>query len=286
MKMNRIRRIIQTLSLLLINSNYAVFQKFGIYQGKLKSFFSPALNCYACPLSRFACPIGTLQHFIALRQFPYYVSGFILGLGGILGRLPCGFFCPFGFIQELFYKIGTFKIRIGKNYGYLKYIILVIIIPWVYLSGEPMFCKFCPAGTLEGGIPVMLSPMRHDLISLIGWHFYFKLGILIFFIMLFMTVKRPFCRFVCPLGAIWGLTNKASLLSMKVQKEKCTRCDECREVCPMDIRIYEDPNHFDCIRCFKCIEVCPENIITAEFMGVPVIKKEKIPVSVKVGGIR
>ncbi len=282
--MNRMRRVIQAISLLLINSNFTVFQKFGIYQGKFKQCFAPALNCYACPLARFACPVGTLQHFIAIRQIPYYTGGFILGLGGILGRLPCGFFCPFGFIQELFYKIGSFKIRIGKKYGYLKFIILLIIIPWVYLSGEPMFCKFCPAGTLEGGIPVMLSPMRNNLLPLIGWHFYFKLGILIFFIMLFMAVKRPFCRFICPLGAIWGLTNRASLLSMKVEQEKCIKCDKCREVCPMGIRIYEDANHFDCIRCFKCIEVCPQGIISANFMEIPVLKKVKLSKNVTITG--
>ncbi len=256
------RKFIQLLSLIGINSNFAVFHKFGIYQGKWKQLFPPALNCYACPLARGACPVGTLQHFTAIKQIPYYALGYISVIGSLIGRFSCGWFCPFGFIQELLYKIGTLKIHVGKWAGYVKYITLVLLIPAVYLSEEPVFCKLCPAGTLEGGIPVMLSSMGKDMHSIIGWHFYFKLGILVLLIVSAMAIKRPFCRFLCPLGAIWGLFNKVSLLTMHVDEQKCDKCDLCQDVCPMDIKIYEDPNSFDCIRCMQCVSVCPQNAIS------------------------
>jgi polyferredoxin len=79
---------------------------------------------------------------------------------------------------------------------------------------------------------------------------------------------------MCPLGAMWGLFNKISFVRMKVDNSRCLKCNLCQEVCPMDIKIYEDPNHFDCIRCLKCVYVCPQKIIEVEVGGVPLIKPE------------
>ena len=61
----------------------------------------PVLNCYACPLAAVACPIGSLQHFSAIHVFPFYTVG-ILGLvGSVVGRMTCGWICPFGFTMQV-----------------------------------------------------------------------------------------------------------------------------------------------------------------------------------------
>jgi polyferredoxin len=88
-----------------------------------------------------------------------------------------------------------------------------------------------------------------------------KVAILLFFLIWMVVSKRPFCRFVCPLGAIWSPFNRHSALLLDVDEERCTRCELCFEVCPMDIMVYEGPNSSQCIRCLECAKVCPVGAI-------------------------
>ncbi|MCD6097683.1 4Fe-4S binding protein [bacterium] len=232
-----------------------------IYQGPAKGACIPVLNCYSCPLAYTSCPIGALQHFMAIKSPPYLLLGTLFPIGVAVGRATCGWICPFGFLQDLLYKIKTPKIGLPGWTGYLKYlslVLLVLVIP--YLTTEPWFCKLCPQGMIEGGIPqVLLFPeIRH----LVGWLYSVKGVILATFLILFILIKRPFCRMVCPLGAIFSFFNKISLLQITVDPEGCTKCGICRAVCPMDISIYEDPSSLECIRCMECVRVCPNVHIT------------------------
>lgn len=264
---SKFRRFFLYLSALAINSYFkGVLIGQAIYQGAFKRFPAPALNCYSCPLARFACPIGSFQHFLTLRQVPYFLLGFFGFISMTVGRIPCGWFCPFGMIQELLYKIPSYKFRLPKWVSYIKYVVLLvfaIIIPLLVL--EPWFCKICPAGTLEAGIPLLswnpAKSLGSSLFDILTTHFYIKYGFLILLISLFITTKRPFCRMVCPLGAIFSLFNRFSYLQMYVDKGKCTGCGICYSVCPMEIKIYENPRHIDCIRCMKCYNACPEGAI-------------------------
>jgi polyferredoxin len=273
-KVSIVRRIAQFISAIGINSYIPDIKNFSIYQGSTKSLCAPGLNCYACPFARTSCPIGSLQHFVVIRQFPYYILGYIGLVGIAFGRAFCGWLCPFGLLQELIKKITSFRLKIKQSWGILKYVVLLVMIPVVYFTNEPWFCKLCPAGTIEGTFPIMLSPLWTELSKLITFRFFIKLAIAIVFILLFVVIRRPFCRYMCPLGAMWGLFNKISFVRMKVDNSRCLKCDLCQEVCPMDIKIYEDPNHFDCIRCLKCVYVCPQKVIEVEVGGVPLIKPE------------
>lgn len=254
------------MGLLFVNSYWkGIFSSQVIYQGGAKRFCFPVLNCYSCPLARFACPVGSFQHFIAIRQIPYYVLGMLGLIGVFIGRVPCGWLCPFGFLQDILYKIPSFKFRLHKNFGYLKYGVLFggALIA-VYLTQVPWFCKLCPAGTLEAGIPLILwGEIGESLKGLLGWHFYLKISILLSIILLMVFTRRPFCRMLCPLGAVLGMFNRISLLRFYVDKERCKGegCDICYNVCPMEIKIYNNPHSFDCIRCTKCIPACPEKAI-------------------------
>lgn len=250
------RRIIQIASLFLANSAFTG----TLYQGPFKRFCVPFLHCYACPLARFSCPLGSLQHFIAIRQFPYYILGFIGFVGIVAGRFACGFLCPFGLFQELLYKIKSFKVKVPKLFGYLKYVVLIAMVPIVYITGETWFCKVCPAGLLEGGIPQIL--IDNSLRGLVGWLFAMKWVILILTIGAAILIKRPFCRFFCPLGAIWGLLNRIAFFKLTVDKEKCTECGVCQKVCPTDVKFFEEPDSFDCVRCLKCKAACPQKAIS------------------------
>ncbi|MCK4510399.1 4Fe-4S binding protein, partial [bacterium] len=155
------RRIVQFIALITTNSYFVSIPRASFYQGSLKGVCVPVLNCYACPLAWGSCPIGALQHFIIVREFPFYVLG-ILGLIGVfVGRFPCGWLCPFGWFQDMVYKLKLPKFSAPNWLRHMKYVVLVVVCGliawWTY---EPWFCKICPVGTLEGGLPWLLWQAR------------------------------------------------------------------------------------------------------------------------------
>ena len=266
--------------------------KGGIFQGGIKGVCVPALNCYSCPSAMGACPIGAMQTFfgglrfnlsVAQKKFGLYVAGLLATVGSAVGRLPCGWICPFGFFQELVHKVPSPKIKIPHFLTYFRYVVLattVVALPLLIVDqfgyGQTWFCKWiCPAGTLEAGIPLML--IKADLRPLIGFMYYWKLGLLALFLVWFVISRRPFCRTVCPLGAFWGLFNKASLFRMAVDDEKCTLCDKCTKDCPVEISIYKSANSPDCVRCLKCVSSCKFGAISYEFLG-----KKEVAVDLRV----
>ena len=211
-------------------------------------------------------------------SFSYYVTGLLILIGVLLGRFVCGFLCPFGWLQELLHKIPGKKLSTKrlKPLRYLKYIVLlltVILLPALLVNdvgmGDPYFCKYlCPQGVLEGAIPLAIvdSGIRSALGTLFTW----KLAVLIAVVVLSVLFYRPFCKWVCPLGAFYALMNKVSLLGIKVDQHRCISCGACAKTCKMDVKVTESPNHPECIRCGKCIRVCPTDAIGFNYgLGLP-----------------
>ncbi|MCL2498540.1 MAG: 4Fe-4S binding protein, partial [Symbiobacteriaceae bacterium] len=155
-------------------------------------------------------------------KFPWYIVGTLLVYGALLGRSVCGWLCPFGLCQELLYKIPGVKLpkskttRAASRVKYLVLAVMVVLLPLYYALVQgmtvPAFCKYiCPAGTLTAGIPLMVS--NAQLRSLMGALFGWKVGLLLAIVMGCIIFYRAFCRFLCPLGAIYGLFNRVALLS-------------------------------------------------------------------------
>lgn len=270
-QLSRFRGWIQAAATLLTNIHLPNFIKGGIYQGKGKAVCVPGLNCYSCPGAAGACPIGSFQAVVGSSKFrfSYYITGFLILLGVLLGRFICGFLCPFGWLQELLHKIPGKKLSTKKlkPLTYLKYAILllaVVLLPAIVVNdlgmGDPFFCKYiCPQGVLEGAIP--LAAVNEGIRSALGPLFNRKLIILIVVVVLSVLFYRPFCKWICPLGAFYALMNKVSLLGIKVDEHKCVSCGKCARVCKMDVDVTKSPNHTECIRCGKCITACPTDAI-------------------------
>ena len=308
---NRTRLILQSIWFILTNSFMVGWFKGTIYQGKLKYMCVPGMNCYSCPGAWGACPIGALQAVLdevnykksyvhpdtgtyvkaPLYYFAFYVIGFIMILGAICGRLICGILCPFGWIQDLLYKIPVKKLKISRDperiklyknpklakfalgadrvLRYFKYaflIIMVICLP-LLVKADPWFCKYvCPSGMLLGGIPLM--SMNESLAESAGTLTALKLSILGFIVVLSIFLYRPFCRYICPLGAFYSLFNPISMYRYGIVDSRCNRekgCSACRNACPMGIDPVKNPNSMECIRCGTCNATCPKKAIHAGF---------------------
>lgn len=274
------RRWFQSFAALLFNLELPLFFKGRIYQGATKGVCVPVLNCYSCPAAMGACPLGALQNsFATLRanlsmgqyQLGLYVIGFFGMVGSLGGRIPCGWLCPFGWLQELLYKLPFPKVKIPWFLTYLRYFFLVVFVvgmPLLLLDaagyGQTWFCKLiCPAGTLEAGVPlVAASPILRQQL---GWLFTWKMALLLFFLLWMTASMRPFCRTVCPIGTILGFFNRISFFQMSVDDESCTECGLCVSKCPVELNPRETPNHSQCIRCLHCSHSCPYGAISHSF---------------------
>lgn len=261
--------------------NFAGENGAKIYTGAWKQFCNPGLHCYSCPAASLSCPIGALQAVTGSMKFDFsfYVVGFLLAVGVMLGRFVCGFLCPFGLIQELLALIPLpkKKLRLPAFAKYLKYVILlvfVVIMP-VFVTnivgmGAPAFCQYiCPSGTLMGGIPLLST--HPELRQTIGPLFSLKAFLLLATIVGSIVVYRFFCKLACPLGAIYGLLNKVSFYRLTIDKNKCIHCGKCARVCQMDVDPVKHPQSAECIRCGACAAACPTNAI---HIGFGVFKKQ------------
>ncbi len=272
----RLRDFIQLITALISNAYITGFLDGKIYQGGSKALCVPGLNCYACPGALGSCPIGSLQAVIGSRgrNTSLYVGGFLAGVGATLGRFVCGWLCPFGWFQDLLYKI-PFPKKLRRLPGekflalfrYLVLLVLVIILPIFAVDfigqGTPWYCKWvCPSGTLSG---LLLLAGNAPLRSVTGWLFAWKNLILLVTVGVSLFLYRPFCRYVCPLGAIYGVANHFSLYRLEIDTEACVECGACQRACKLDIPTYKTPNSSACIRCGDCIKACPYSAIKSGF---------------------
>ena len=271
----RFRGWVQAGAALLTNLHLPNFFRGRLYQGSGKAVCVPGLNCYSCPAASGACPIGAFQAVVGSSKFrfSYYITGTLILLGVLLGRFICGFLCPFGWFQELVHKLPTKKLstRRLRPLTYLKYavlLIMVVLLPALAVNevgmGDPFFCKYlCPQGVLEGAIPLSLT--NAGIRAALGTLFTRKLSILLAVAVLSVVFYRPFCKWLCPLGAFYALLNKVSLFQMQVDPNKCISCGKCAKACQMDVDITKTPNHTECIRCGMCVRACPTHAVAFRY---------------------
>ena len=284
---NNIRHLFQSFWFLLTNSFFEGFKTGKIYGGKWKQLCVPGMNCYSCPGAKGSCPIGALQAVIGSPKFKfsYYIVGFLFFVGALIGRGVCGYLCPFGLVQDLLHKIPfvkkieTFKgDKALRKAKYLILLVFVILLPLFLVDiigqGAPYFCKLiCPVGMLEGGIPLVW--MNTSMRGAVGFLYAWKGLILLLTILLSVIIYRPFCKYICPLGAIYSLFNSVSLFRYTLDHQKCIHCGRCKAVCEMQCDPVKNCNDLECIRCGKCKNVCPVDAIACGITK-PDVSKETV----------
>ena len=269
------RRLVQLYCALLYNAHVRGFVKGEIYMSKspgTKGLCVPGLNCYSCPGAVGACPLGALQNAVgaAGRPAAFYVLGILMLYGLILGRTVCGWLCPMGLLQELLHRLPTPKLgksRATRALSRLKYVVLAVFavgIPVWYGAARgaalPGFCKYiCPAGTLEGAVLLLSNPRSADAFAMLDLLFTRKFVILLAVGLACVFCYRGFCRFLCPLGAIYGLFGRLAAVGVRVDAARCSSCGACVRACRMDVRRVGDS---ECIHCAKCMDVCSRDAIS------------------------
>lgn len=270
--MRRLRLTVQLLFTIVTNGYMYGFLEGKIYRGGLKYACVPGLNCYSCPGAIASCPIGALQALLNQRGFqvPFAALGVFFLFGSLLGRFVCGWLCPFGLAQDLLHKIPVFhkKKRLPFHHilKYGKYLVLILLVcvGSLFLFGGyakvPTFCKYlCPSGTLLGALPLLGA--NESLRGQAGGLFLWKLGILIGIVLLSVKVYRPFCQYLCPLGAVYGWFNGFSLVQIHWEEARCVSCMACERACPVALSLQEISRSPECIRCGKCIDACPQECL-------------------------
>lgn len=249
------RRISQTLSLLALNSSWGP---------QVKWLCSPVMNCHSCPLAWFACPIGVFVHFAGYNVFPFLALGVVLLVGVLLGRLLCGWVCPFGFLQDMLHKIPTRKFRLPRVMSYFKYVVLiamVFLLPFL-LGATTMFsfCRVCPASSIQATIPHWAAGGFGGL-SLAT---VVKLYLLLAVVALAIFSSRSFCKAFCPIGALLAPLNHVSFWFVKGPEDHCVSCKSCDKACIVDgepSRRYAKglpaSRANDCVVCHECESKCP-----------------------------
>lgn len=152
------------------------------------------------------------------------------------------------------------------KYGILAAFVVMIPVWSGIVNGYslPAFCKYiCPAGTLEGGVPLILA--NENLQKAAGRLFDWKLFILVVILISSLFFYRFFCRFLCPLGAVYSLFSGISIPGIQVDEGACTHCGACVRYCKMDIR---KPGDRECIQCGECMEHCSRRAIYRPAAGL------------------
>lgn len=251
------RTITQTISFVMLHSSFWDW-------AQVKWLCNPVLSCHSCPLAWFACPIGVFVHYSGYHVIPYLALGTVVVIGVLFARLLCGWVCPFGFLQDLLYKIPTWKFLMPAWTRFIKYGVLifgVFLIP--FFLGEQTafsFCRICPAAALQSTIPNLINTGASVFQTLIM----VKLGFLVFFMVLTTFSYRAFCKVVCPIGAFLAPLNTVSLWKMKPPTHDCISCGWCDKACPpagnpsSRVATGESTSrNMDCVLCYECKKVCP-----------------------------
>ncbi|MEM2440343.1 MAG: 4Fe-4S binding protein [Candidatus Bathyarchaeia archaeon] len=239
------------------------------------------------------------------QTFPWLAIASFIIVGVLVGKLLCGWVCPFGFIQDLIDFIKAKKMEVSpkthEDMTLIKYLVLgatfFITITFslaklwnAHKSYEGAMGVFAyapftavgPAETLFAILPKMVRNFSKAVTEKLALEvlagildlpplFWIQLFILVGVLVLAAYIPRGWCRYLCPHGAIMAIMNKISFMGLKRDPVKCVKgeCRECVKACPMQVRILEKPwekfSDPECIYCLKCIDACQNKAIWLKF---------------------
>lgn len=231
-------------------------------------FFLPSLFTLTFSQLKQAYLMIAKGNFNLSTAFPQLLEvSILITLTIFLGRFFCGWMCAFGTFNDIIYLLFNkiFKVkfivneRVHSILKHLKYMILIFIILAVWIKDSKSLDIYSPwnafAQFTQFTEAIQLYPIGFIILALI------VIGA--------MFVERFFCRYLCPLGAIFAITSKLRFFKIHKHRENCGKCKICTNNCSMGIKLYEVDvvNSWECINCMKCINSCPRNNTQTKMVG-------------------
>lgn len=219
---------------------------------------APGFYCHGCPWATMACPLGVIVTSLRTGAGPVLVVALAsIGLVGTFGgRLVCGWICPFGWLQDLLYKLRTRKFGLPSRLRYVKYAVLAAFVfagPYFLPNTRLSVCDACPSAFIESVIPYGFQiHWDREIPGILDGRFFLKAGVTLAVLLMSIVISRGFCRMLCPLGAMFGFFNRFSVFRYGLTHHKCAGCGACAKNCPVDIDPIKQMNDAECIKCYEC----------------------------------
>lgn len=236
-----------------------------------ESYMHQVLGGGKAPSIHALCPFGALESLYTLLFMGSFIQKIYTGtvvllvltvvLAVIFRRSFCGLLCPFGALQEVFARIGQkiFKKRfsipgkIDKPLRYLKYIVLLLTVGMAWYYGTLWMSPYDPYSAYAH-ISAVSETLEENPIAIFG------------FILLAITLigsfiyDRFFCKYICPVGAFYGIIGKLSPTKIQRNDNLCTHCKICSKACPVNIDVEKavKVTSAECINCNECVLACPK----------------------------
>jgi len=215
------------------------------------------------------CPYGALETFYSLVFGGNFIQkifsgtmvllGITLVLAVIFRRGFCGLICPFGALQEFFGIIGKkifhkrfiLPLLIDKPLRYLKYVVLVVTIYFAWKTAGLWMDPYDPwaaYGHISAGFTSLTTEYLIGTITLV----IIFVGSILY--------DRFFCKYLCPMGAVYGIVSKVSPSKIVRDNDVCINCNLCSKSCPMNIDVAKADKitSIECISCQSCVLSCPK----------------------------
>lgn len=236
-----------------------------------ESYLHQVLGGGKAPSIHALCPFGALESLYSLL----FIGGFIkkiysgtvvllaltIVIAILFRRSFCGLLCPFGALQEIFARVGQkiFKKRfvmpqkIDRPLRYLKYVILLLTVGMAWFLGTLWMAPYDPYSAYSH-ITVAADAIKEDPAAIVG------------FVLLAVTViasliyDRFFCKYLCPVGAFYGIIGKISPTKVERNDNLCIHCKACNKACPANIDVEKavKVTNAECINCNQCVLACPK----------------------------
>jgi len=270
------------------------------------SLVLPTLSCYYTDHRIAQCFLRAMQEGLSGGWKVAYKGlipslALLVVLGVLFGRAWCSWVCPLGFMQDLFSRVrkllGISHYNLSDTQKLVTvagrwFLVLALIslalgigIPHFFLRGYQYdlitpFCQICPGKQVfplvQGRFHEMLAiDTISNVSAVMSW---LAIVFFTFYIVTTSFIRRLWCKF-CPMGAILGVFNRFSLLALRKEGKRCTKCGICLRSCPVQVNeVYEEKvkekiDSSDCILCFRCVEMCPEkSALKAGFFKFTLVK--------------
>lgn len=169
------------------------------------------------------------------------------------GVFYCGWICPYGFMQDLFGKLGgLLGIKKRKMPSSLQSIL--VFSRYVLLAAVLLIASNFIFSLMTFDPRANFSNMLVGNVAGFG-----AISVMAFFLIVSLLFERPFCNYLCSEGARYGLMGSLRIFTIKRDQTLCVNCKKCDKACPMNINVSKATNlrSPQCINCFQCISACP-----------------------------